>query len=596
MTTETIKVPDIGDFKDVEVIEIFVAEGDVVEADDPLFSVESDKSVMDIPAPQAGTVGKLLLKEGDKVSEGAEVCELVLGDGGKADTDDTSAKETAAEPESASAADEKPAAQADDKSSSKPSADAKSVSKPEGNYDYDVVVIGAGPGGYSAAFRAADLGLKVAMVERYPNLGGVCLNVGCIPSKALLHAAKTMRDAAGFADHGITFAKPKVDVEKLSEWKDGVVKKLTGGLAGMAKRRKVTTLHGWAEFSGANSIVVKPEDGEEQTVSFQHCIVACGSVPVQLPFMPNDDERVWDSTDALKLSTIPKKLLVVGGGIIGLEMATVYSALGTEITVVEMLNAIVPGADADLVKPLRKRLEGHGFNIHLKTSVTAVKANKKALSVTFEGDSPPAETNYDAILVGVGRRSLAPSLNLAAAGLQATDRGMIEVDSQCRSSVPSILAIGDCTPGPGLAHRATHMAHVAAEVCAGEKAHFDARVIPSVAYTDPEIAWVGETEASLKAAGVKYDKGEFPWMASGRAIASHADDGKTKLLFDKDSGRIVGGGVVGSHAGDLIGEICLAIEMGCEAEDVALTVHAHPTLGETVGLAAEVALGTVTDI
>lgn len=589
MTTETINVPDIGEFKDVEVIEIFVSEGDVVAADDPLFSVESDKSVMDIPAPKSGTVSKILLKEGDKVSEGSPVCELELAE--ESGSEATSASTPKAEPDNAQREESQAAAT--------PRKHVEAGEPDSGDYDYDVVVIGAGPGGYSAAFRAADLGLKVAMVERYPNLGGVCLNVGCIPSKALLHAAKTLRDAEGFASNGIVFGKPKVDIEKLSEWKDGVVKKLTGGLAGMAKRRKVTTLHGWAEFADAHSVVVNPVEGakgEPQTVTFRHCIVSCGSVPVQLPFMPNDDDRIWDSTDALKLTSVPKHLLVVGGGIIGLEMATVYSALGTEITVVEMLDAIVPGADADLVKPLKKRFDNYGFNIHLKTRVTAVKANKKALSVTFEGESLPEANEFDAILVGVGRRSLAPSLNLAAAGLEADERGMIAVDSQCRSQVSSILAIGDCTPGPGLAHRATHMAHVAAEVCAGEKAHFDARVIPSVAYTDPEIAWVGETEASLKASGAKYSKGEFPWMASGRAIASHADDGKTKLLFDKETGRIVGGGIVGSHAGDLIGEVCLAIEMGCDAEDIALTVHAHPTLGETVGLAAEVALGTVTDI
>ncbi|WP_108649270.1 dihydrolipoyl dehydrogenase [Dongshaea marina] len=459
-----------------------------------------------------------------------------------------------------------------------------------------VVVLGAGPAGYSAAFRAADLGFETVIVERHSTLGGVCLNVGCIPSKALLHVSKVIEEAKSLADHGVIFGEPKTDINKIRLWKEKVIGQLTGGLAGMAKQRKVTVVNGLGQFADANSLKVTDDKGEETLVKFDHAIIAAGSRPVKLPFIPHDDPRVWDSTDALELQTVPGKLLVIGGGIIGLEMGTVYSSLGSEIDVVEFADQLVPAADPDVIRVYTKRVKKK-FNLMLSTKVTAVEAKADGLYVSFDGKKAPAEpVRYDNVLVAVGRVPNGLNLTAENAGVKVTERGFIEVDKQMRTNVPHIFAIGDIVGQPMLAHKGVHEAHVAAEVIAGKKHYFDPKVIPSIAYTDPEIAWVGLTEREAKEQGINYEASVFPWAASGRAIASDCADGMTKLLFEKDSGRVIGGAIVGVNGGELLGEIGLAIEMGADAEDIALTIHAHPTLHESVGLAAEIFEGSITDL
>ena len=585
-------VPDIGDFDSVEIIEVLVKVGDKVSKEQSLITVESDKASMEIPASDDGVVTKLLVKVGDKVSKGSEICEI---SGGAA---------SSAAPAAPVAADSKPAAAAESKSATStpvaapPVALAGPASSYSGQVDpaCDVLVLGAGPGGYSAAFRSADLGMNTILVERYSTLGGVCLNVGCIPSKALLHTAQVLEEAQHMGEHGIAFAKPKIDLDKLRAHKAGVVGKLTGGLAGMAKGRKVKTVQGVGSFLSANHLEVSLADGSKQVIQFNKAIIAAGSQPVHLPFIPQDP-RIVDSTGALELPFIPKRMLIIGGGIIGLEMATVYSALGARLDVVEMLDGLMQGADRDLVKVWQKRNAPRFDNIMLKTKTVGVEATKKGILVTFEGEQAPKEPQlYDMVLVSVGRTPNGKKIGAEKAGVAVTDRGFIPVDKQMRTNVSNIFAIGDVVGQPMLAHKAVHEAHVAAEAAADEKAFFDARVIPSVAYTHPEVAWVGLTEDQAKDQGIKVGKAVFPWAASGRAIANNADDGFTKLLFDEETKRVVGGGIVGMNAGDLIGEVCLAVEMGADAVDIGKTIHPHPTLCESVGMAAEVYKGVCTDL
>jgi dihydrolipoamide dehydrogenase len=579
VSTVDVLVPDIGDFSEVPVVEILVSPGEEVGADAPLVVLESDKASMEIPAPEAGTVKELKVVVGDKVSEGAILATLeVVGEAASGDgaaPSGQAAEAVAVAPSPAPA--EPPAAAQVDK----------------GDVHAGVVVLGSGPGGYAAAFRAADLGLDVVMVERYESLGGVCLNVGCIPSKALLHVAKVIAEAETTSQHGVSFGAPKIELDPLRTWKEGVVGKLTGGLAGMAKQRKVQIVHGEARFTGPNMLTVAGKDGET-TVSFDHAIVAAGSRPVQLPGIPVDDPRVMDSTGALDLADIPERLLVIGGGIIGLEMATVYDALGSKVTVVELADQLIPGCDPDLVKPLQKRIAGRYEAIHLKTKVAGVEASDEGLRVTFEGGPEPAV--FDRVLVAVGRIPNGAGLGLDTAGVQVDERGFVGVDDQQRTNVAHIYAIGDVARPPMLAHKATAEGHVAAEVIAGHKAAYDVRAMPSVAYTEPEVGWVGLTETDAKAQGVAYKKAVFPWSASGRALAIDGAAGQTKLLYDEESGRVLGAGIVGTGAGELLAEVGLAIEMGADIEDIALTVHAHPTLSETVTLAAELAAGTITDL
>ncbi|MET4103683.1 dihydrolipoamide dehydrogenase [Roseovarius sp. MBR-78] len=565
-----IKVPDIGDFSDVPVVSILVSVGDTVAAEDPLIELESDKATMEVPSPVAGKITDIKVAEGDKVSEGTPI--MVI--------------------EAAGAAEEAPKAEAP-KAPAPQAATGTATGK--GDKHAEVVVLGSGPGGYSAAFRAADLGKKVILIERNPTLGGVCLNVGCIPSKALLHAAKVITEAEEMASHGISFGKPKVDLDALRGWKDSVVGQLTGGLDGLARARKVEVVRGTGKFTGSNMIEVSGED--TTTVSFDHCIIAAGSEVVKLPFIPHDDPRVIDSTGALELADIPKRMLVLGGGIIGLEMACVYDALGAQITVVELMDQLMPGADKDMVKPFHKRVEGRYEAIRLKTKVTAVEALKTGLKVTFEDDKGEVTTDtFDKILVAVGRKPNGKQIAAEAAGVAVDERGFIAVDGQQRTNVPHIFAIGDVVGQPMLAHKAVHEGKVAAEVCAGETRHFDARLIPSVAYTDPEVAWCGLTETEAKAKGIKYEKGVFPWAASGRALSNGRSEGITKLLFDPEDDRVIGAAITGTNAGDLISEVALAIEMGADAVDLGHTIHPHPTLSETVNFAAEMFEGTITDL
>ena len=598
MSLKDILVPDIGDFKDVEVIEVLVNVGDTISAEDSLITVESDKASMEIPASDGGVVKKVLVKVGDKINQGTLLLQVEASAGATASTG--TAAGAAAAPSEVKKTDEKsvepkadPAASG---AASSPVQTAHSTVQstavvPSG----PLVVLGAGPGGYSAAFRAADLGMEVILIERYPTLGGVCLNVGCIPSKALLHTASVMEEAQAMASHGITFGAPKIDLDKLRAFKDGVIGKLTGGLAGMAKARKVRVVHGEASFTGPNTIEVKLQSGSE-SIQFGQAIIAAGSQSVKLPFMP-DDPRVVDSTGALLLKQIPKRMLIVGGGIIGLEMGTVYSALGARLDVVEMLDGLMPGADRDLVKVWLKKNEHRFDNLMLKTKTVGAEAKKDGIHVTFEGEGAPDKPQvYDLVLQAVGRAPNGKRIGADKAGVTVTDRGFIEVDSQMRTNVPHIFAIGDLVGQPMLAHKAVHEGHVAAEAAFGEKSYFDARVIPSVAYTDPEIAWVGLTEEEAKKEGLKIKKGMMPWQALGRAIANGRDEGFTKLLFDESTGRIVGGGIVGTNAGDLIGEVALAIEMGADSVDIGKTIHPHPTLGESIGLAAEAADGHCTDL
>ena len=569
MATVDVKVPDIGDFKDVEVIELLVKPGDTVAKEQSLISLESDKASMEIPAPEAGVVKELLVKLGDKISQGSLILRLDSQDSGKEIPQETK-KET---PKLAPA----PAAQAGS------------------NFDCDMLVLGSGPGGYSAAFRAADLGMKTILVERYPVLGGVCLNVGCIPSKALLHTAAIMDAAGELAEHGITFGEPKLDLDKLRAFKGKVVGKLTGGLASMAKMRKVTVVEGLGSFVDAHHLVVKTMQGEK-TLSFNTAIIAAGSQAAKLPFLP-EDPRVVDSTGALELRSRPKRLLVIGGGIIGLEMGTVYSTLGARLDVVEMLDGLMLGADRDLVSVWQKFNADRFDNVFLKTKTAKAEAVSQGIKIWFEGDKAPKEPQiYDMVLVSVGRSPNGKKIGAEAAGVAVNESGFIPVDTQMRTNVPNIFAIGDIAGNPMLAHKAVHEAHVAAEAAAGLKSHFDARVVPSVAYTDPEIAWVGVTEDEAKKAGRKVGVAKFPWAASGRAIANARDEGFTKLIFDHDTHRIVGGGIVGTGAGDLISELALAVEMGADATDIGKTIHPHPTLGESVGMAAELFEGVCTDL
>ncbi|WP_309881911.1 dihydrolipoyl dehydrogenase [Caballeronia sp. LZ029] len=576
---QDVKVPDIGDFKDIPVIEVHVKPGDTVEKEQSLITLESDKATMDVPSPAAGTVKEVKVKVGDSVSEGTLVLTLEGGDAAPA-----------AAPQKAAPA----AAAAAPASASAPAPQAGSYSG-AADVECDMLVIGAGPGGYSAAFRSADLGMKTVLVERYSTLGGVCLNVGCIPSKALLHTALVIDEAAELAAHGISFGEPKVDLDKLRGFKEGVVKKLTGGLAGMAKARKVQVVTGVGSFVDPNHMEVQGADGKK-VVKFKQAIIAAGSQAVKLPFFP-DDPRVVDSTGALELRQLPKRMLVVGGGIIGLEMATVYSTLGADIDVVEMLDGLMLGADRDLVKVWEKFNSKRFTNVMLKTKTTKAEAKEDGIYVTFEGEKAPSEPQrYDLVLLAVGRSPNGGKVGADKAGVAVTDRGFINVDKQMRTNVPHIFAIGDLVGQPMLAHKAVHEGHVAAEAAHGEKAYFDALQIPSVAYTDPEVAWAGKTEDQCKAEGIKFGKAVFPWAASGRAIANGRDEGFTKLIFDEETHRVIGGGIVGLNAGDLISEVCLAIEMGADATDIGKTIHPHPTLGESVGMAAELYEGVCTDL
>jgi len=578
-TLFTIKVPDIGDFKDVDIIEVLVQSGDTVDVETPLITLESDKATMDIPSPVAGTISEVRVAQGGKVSEGDIVATVSV-----TSEDNSSATDPATSPL------EEPTAWT---KASQPAAPER-VSAQGDESEFDLAVLGSGPGGYTAAFRAADLGLRVALVERYPTLGGVCLNVGCIPSKALLHAARVIEETKEMRSHGIDFGEPSLDLEKLQDWKDGVVNQLTGGLAGLAKKRGVAIFQGLGRFSGPNTLDVA-QDGIHQSIQFKQAIIAAGSQPVQLPSVPKDP-RIVDSTGALALAHIPKRLLVIGGGIIGLEMATVYNALGSAVTIVEMANQLMPGTDADLVRPLTKRLTEQCQAIHTQTRVEEIEPREDALGVRFSGDTAPAESSFDLVLVAVGREANGHRIDAEKAGVHVDERGFISVDHQMRTNQEHIFAIGDIVGQPMLAHKATHEAKVAAEVAAGQKSAFDARVIPSVAYTDPEVAWVGLTETEAKAQNRSYEKGTFPWAASGRALALTRSEGFTKLLFDPKTKQILGGAIVGTNAGDLIGEVALAIEMNCVAADIGLTIHPHPTLAETVGLAAEAFEGTITDL
>ncbi|MBC3808868.1 dihydrolipoyl dehydrogenase [Undibacterium seohonense] len=576
-----VKVPDIGDFKEVEVIELMVKVGDTVKVDQSLITVESDKASMEIPSSHAGVVKEIKVKVGDKVAEGSL---LVLVEGVGATASVVAAPAAPAQTAPAT-----------------PTIAAPAASGYSGAIDVecDMMVLGAGPGGYSAAFRAADLGMNVVLVERYATLGGVCLNVGCIPSKALLHVAAVIDETASMSGHGVTFAKPQIDLDALRAHKDGVVKKMTTGLTGMAKARKVNVLQGLGQFLSPYHLEVTASDGSKKVVQFKQAVIAAGSSVVKLPFVP-EDPRIVDSTGALELRQIPKRMLVIGGGIIGLEMATVYSTLGARIDVVEMMDGLMQGADRDMVKVWQKHNEKRFDNIMTKTKTVGVEALPEGIKVTFEaaeaGATAPAAQIYDLVLVAVGRSPNGKKIAADKAGVIVTDRGFINVDKQMRTNVPHIFAIGDLVGQPMLAHKAVHEAHVAAEAAAGHKAYFDATVIPSVAYTDPEVAWVGVTEDEAKAKGLAIEKGVFPWAASGRAVANGRAEGFTKLIFDAENKRIIGGGIVGTHAGDMIGELAVAIEMGADAVDIGKTIHPHPTLGESMGMAAEVYKGVCTDL
>jgi dihydrolipoamide dehydrogenase len=590
MATIEIKVPDIGDYDNVPVIEILVAVGDTVKKDQGLVTLESDKATLEVPSSAAGVVKEIKVKLGDALSEGAVVVLLeAQGEG-------------AAAPAKAAAPASKPPVTPSHRAPD-PVVAAKALPSSGRKADIEcrMVVLGAGPGGYTAAFRSADLGMETVLVERYASLGGVCLNVGCIPSKALLHAAQIIDEAAHASECGISFGAPSIDIDALRGYKEKVVSQLTKGLAGMAKQRKVRTVQGVASFVSANELEITAEDGSTQLLRFEQCIIAAGSQAVKLPNFPWDDKRVMDSTDALELAEVPGSLLVVGGGIIGLEMATVYAALGARVTVVEFMDQLMPGADKDLVKPLADRLKKQGVEVHLKTKAAGVSADDKGITVTFEsaseGDKPAMESGiFDRVLVAVGRAANGKKIAAAKAGIEVTDRGFIPVDRQMRTNVPHIFAIGDIVGNPMLAHKATHEGKLAAEVAFGEKKEWVARVIPSVAYTNPEIAWVGVTETEAKAKGLKVGVAKFPWAASGRAIGIGRTEGFTKLIFDEDTHRVIGGAIVGVHAGELLAEIGLAIEMGAEAEDIGHTIHAHPTLSESVAMASEIYDGTITDL
>ena len=582
-----IRVPDIGDFTDVPVIEIHVSPGDEVAVEDPLVTLESDKATMDVPAPEAGTVKQLSVQIGDRVSEGSVL--LTLDSDGAGPSSDAGSEAPAESSEAPAESSEAPAESSEARVESEPAPPPPASSNGAGgDHDAQVVVIGSGPGGYTAAFRAADLGLKTVLIERYDTLGGVCLNVGCIPSKALLHAARVVAEAEEMAEHGIKFGKAKIDLDELRAWKASVVGKLTGGLAGLAKQRKVEVITGVASLTGPNTVVVG-----DRTVTFDNCIIAAGSEAASLPALP-DDERIFSSTGALELPAVPKRLLVVGCGIIGLEMATVYDALGSNVTMVELFDQLIPGCDPDLVKPLHKRISSRYEAIHLGTKVESVEASEKHLEVTLSSGNTH---KFDGILVAIGRRPNGRVVGASEAGVNVDDAGFIPVDRQLRTNVPGIYAIGDVNGGPMLAHKASHEGKVAAEVIAGDPgAEFDPRTIPSVAYTDPEVAWMGLTETEAKERGIEYEKATFPWAASGRALSLGREEGMTKLLFESGSLRLLGAGITGVNAGELIAETVHALEMGSDAEDIGLTIHPHPTLSETIGFASEMAEGTITDL
>ncbi len=597
--TIAIKVPDIGDFKDVAVIEVFVKVGDSVAVEQSIVALETDKAAMEVPSPVAGVVQAISVKVGDKVSQGSVILTL---------EGSTVLKQAAGNPSEPSQANQ-------DNRSNTANDEAKhqggrgtsehvtpqtgnaagSQGFAKGDIHAEVLVLGAGPGGYSAAFRAADLGKQVVLVERHANLGGVCLNVGCIPSKALLHVARVITEAQDIAHHGVTFGKPAIDIDQIRSWKEGVIGKLTGGLKQLARQRKVTVVHGAAKFSSANSVQVQTTEGDK-TISFDHAIIAAGSSVARIPGFPYDDPRIIDSTGALQLEDVPQRLLIIGGGIIGLEMATVYDALGSKITVVELADGLIPGADRDLVRPLHKRIEKRYEAIYLNTRVSKIEALKQGLKVHFEGAQAPEPQLYDRVLMAVGRRPNGREISAEAAGVAVNERGFIPVNQQMRTNVPHIFAIGDIVGDPMLAHKAVHEAKVAAEVIAGHPAAFEPLTIPSVAYTDPEIAWMGLTETQAKAQGIEYEKATFPWAASGRALSIAREEGATKLLLDPHTRRILGAGMVGINAGELIAEAVLALEMGADMEDIGLTIHPHPTLSETLGFAAEIAEGSITDL
>ena len=590
--TIEIRVPDIGDFKDVEVIEVLVKAGDSVTIEQPLITLESDKASIDIPSPSSGTIEQLLVQLGDRVNEGNLIAALLPAQGDSQGSEDEDGDD------SDSFMDIGGGSSSADSTADDPESDLHVgfEQMDEGRELHcEVLVLGAGPGGYTAAFRSADLGQKTILVERYPDLGGVCLNVGCIPSKALLHTAEVITSTQAMADHGVGFGELNLDIEKLSDWKNSVVSQLTRGLAGLARQRKVDVVHGTGRFSSENTLDVDTEDSPVR-IHFKQAIIAAGSQAVEIPIFPNDDPRLMDSTDALALENVPKRLLVVGGGIIGLEMACVYSALGSQITVVELLDGLIPGCDRDIVRPLQKHIEKRYENIFLKTKVTAIESADEGLKVHFEGPKAPESDIFDKVLVAVGRTPNGNSIGAENAGVKVTTRGFIEVDKQQRTNVAHIFAIGDITGQPMLAHKATHEAKVAAEVCAGHKAAFEPLTIPSVAYTDPEVAWAGLTEEQAKADKVEFDKASFPWAASGRALGNGRSEGVTKVIFDKQTRRILGAGICGQHAGDLIAEATLAIEMGADALDIGLTIHPHPTLSETINFAAEMVEGTITDL
>ncbi len=573
--TIAIKVPDIGDFKEIPIIEVLVKAGDIVAAEQSLITLETDKATMEVPAPVAGVVKEIKIKVGDKVSEGDVILML-----------ESSAAIPAHKAGAAQPAAPKTAA---------PHELHIPVNIIKGDIHAEVVVLGAGPGGYTAAFRAADLGKQVVLIEKFAALGGVCLNVGCIPSKALLHVAKVINEAGEISPHGVTFDKPKIDIDKIRSWKESVVGKLTAGLAGLAKQRKVQVVQGTAKFASPNSLSVDTRDGNK-TITFDTAIIAAGSSVARIPGFPYDDPRIIDSTGALALKDVPKRMLIIGGGIIGLEMATVYDALGSKISVVELADGLIPGADRDMVRPLHKRIEKRYEAIYLKTKVNKIDATKQGLKVHFEGEQAPKPQLYDRVLMAVGRRPNGRDIGAEAAGVTVNERGYIPVDKQMRTNVPHIFAVGDIGGDPMLAHKAVHEGKVAAEVIAGHKAYFEPLTIPSVAYTDPEIAWMGLTETQAKAQGIEYEKANFPWAASGRALSIGRDEGSTKLLLDPKTRRILGAGIVGANAGELIAEAVLALEMGADMEDIGLTIHPHPTLSETLGFAAEIAEGTITDL
>ncbi|WP_438970064.1 dihydrolipoyl dehydrogenase [Methylophaga sp.] len=576
MSEIEVKVPDIGDFDAVEIIEVLVSEGEEVSENQDIITLESDKAAMEIPSSATGKVSSLKVAVGDKVAEGDVILTIEVAEDG--------------------ASDETATAEAEETQSQTTPAPTPAAA-PEGDADIhaDVLVLGSGPGGYTAAFRAADLGKSVVMVERHERIGGVCLNVGCIPSKALLHTAQIINEADEMGHHGIKFGKPKIDIRELATWKDSVVDQLTGGLKGLAKQRKVTIVHGEGSFTSPKTLKVEAKEGEK-TISFDNCIIAAGSRVTEVPVFPHDDPRMMDSTDALELDDVPKKLLVIGGGIIGMEMATVYDALGSKITVVEMQDSLIPGADKDIVKPLLKRVQDKYENIFLNTKVSKIEPQKNGLLVSLEGKDAPEQATFDKILVAVGRTPNGKLINAEAAGVAVTDQGFIPTNGQMRTNVPHIFAIGDIVGQPMLAHKATHEGKVAAEVIAGQKSVFEPMTIPSVAYTDPEVAWMGMSEDEAKLQGINYVKGAFPWAASGRSLSLGRDEGLTKALFEKDSGRLIGAGIVGPNAGELIAEAVLALEMGADAEDIGLTIHPHPTLSETLGFAAEMAEGSITDL